>query len=291
MSHEGPEVMQAFVDRHRAFFILLGVLLAQLLLLSFQITRNHNVRLIQAWTVAIFDPFERALHWTVDRTTRTWRNYRGLLHAQQENRELRSQLEEARAQVQQLSEKAAEAERLRALLELKSQLPGQAVASEVIATSPGERSNAIFINKGADAGLTSDLAVVTPAGIVGKTIAVFPHTAQVQLITDPSSGVGCYLEKTRVQGVLRGHSRDLVELHYVMDEQPVEINERVLSSGLDQVYPKGLPVGTVVKTSGGTIYKNILVKPSAELDQLETVLVLLKPASTEPQALNLPPRP
>lgn len=288
---EAPERVQAFVARRRAFFILLGVLVAQLLLLSAQITRDHKVRLIQVWAVAVFDPFARALRGMADATTGAWKSYRELWQAQQQNFELQIQLVAARSEIQQLTEQAAEARRLRDLLAFKNRLPFQTVAAEVIATSPGEASTAIFIDKGTDAGLTSDLAVITPAGIVGKTIAVFPHTAQVLLITDPASGVAGTLERSRVQGILKGGTLNLCQVHYVMNEASVSVGEIVLTSGLDQIYPKGLPVGSVIQTAEGNIYKKVTVAPAAALDRLETVLVVLKPRSGELQALTSPARP
>lgn len=290
LSHEVPRV-QALVARHRPFFILVGVLMAQLLLLSVQITRNRNVRLIQVWAVAAFDPFERSLRGMVQATSKAWRTYRELWQAQQQIHEIDLQLVAARTQIQQLSGQAAETERLRVLLDFKNHLPFQAVATEVIAASPGESSNAVFIDKGTDSGLSADLAVVTPAGIVGKIIAVFPHTAQVLLVTDPSSGVGCFLERSRVQGVLKGGRQNLCQLHYIMNEEPVSVGEVVLTSGLDQVYPKGLVVGTVLQTGAGNIYKDIVVRPAAALNRLESVLVILKPTSGQQQALNLPTHP
>jgi rod shape-determining protein MreC len=288
---EAPEKVQAFVGRRRAFFILLGVLLAQLLLLSAQITRDQKVRLIQVWAVAVFDPFARALHGMSDATTGAWKSYRELWQAQQQNQELQIQLVAARAQIQQLNEQAAEGRRLRELLEFRNRLPFQTVAAEVIATSPGEASRAIFIDKGTDAGLTPDLAVITPAGVVGKILAVFPHSAQVLLITDSSSGAACALERSRVQGILKGGKLNQCLVQYVMNEAPVAMGELVLTSGLDQIYPKGLPLGTVAQTADGNIYKNITVQPTAALDRLEGVLVVLKPPSGKLQALNAPARP
>jgi rod shape-determining protein MreC len=260
---------------------------AQLLLLSLQITRNHDVRLIRVWAVALIDPFQRSLRGITEISEGAWRTYRHLLRAQQENQELHTQLVSAQSQIQQLSEQAAESWRLRALLEFKNQLPFQTVAAEVIASSPGENSNAIFIGKGLDAGVTSDLAVITPEGVAGKTIAVFSHSAQVLLLTDPSSGVGVMLEKTRIQGVLKGDRRNLCLIRYIMNEEPVSSGEAVLTSGLDQIYPKGLRVGTIVGTSAGDIYKNVEVKPAVDLSRLETVLVVLKPNSMQQQALNV----
>src|SRR5215468_5634694 len=139
-SREGPEVMQAFVASHRPLFILLAVLLAQLLLLSFQITRNHNVRLIKIWTLAVFDPFERSLKGITDATKWAWRTYGGLWLAQQENRDLRRELATTRSQLQQVAEYAAESERLRRLLDFKAHAPFQTVAAEIIALSPGANS-------------------------------------------------------------------------------------------------------------------------------------------------------
>ena len=290
LSREAPEKMQAFVVRHGPFFILMAVMVGQLLLLSFQITRNHNVRLIKVWTVAVLRPFQYSLGGLVDTTGRAWSTLRSLRTAQQENQRLHTELVAADSQILQLSQEAAEAERLRGLLEFRSRLSFPTVAAEVIASSPGQDSNAVFIDKGSDSGLASDLAVITPAGIVGKTIAVFPHSAQVLLITDPSSGVGCILDRTRAQGVLKGGSQNLCQLHYVMNEEAVSPGELVLTSGLDQIYPKGLPVGTVVRAGEGNIYKTIVVKPAAALDRLEAVFVVLKQAPIEEQASRLPGR-
>jgi len=290
LDHEGPD-MPAFIKRHRPFFILLAVITAQILLLSLEITRNNNVRLIRYWAVAIFDPPERVLRGLLDVSSRAYTTYHHLWRAQQENQELHLQLVAARAEVQRLSEQAGEAQRLRNLLEFKNQLPFQTVAAEVIATSPGESSNAIFIDKGIDSGLTSDLAVITPEGAVGKILAIFPHSAQVLLLTDPSSGMGVILSRSRVQGILRGGNENLCDLRYVMNEEAVAPGETVVTSGLDQVYPKGLPAGTVMKVGDGNIYKSIVVKPAVDLSRLDMVLVVLKPSATDQQAWNRPARP
>jgi rod shape-determining protein MreC len=286
-----PAELPVFFLLRRPFFVLAAVLMAQLLLLSFQITRNHDVRLVRVWAVGAVDPFQRSLRGITSVSEGTWRTYRTLLRVQQENQELRAQLISSQSRILQLSEQAAESVRLRALVDFKNQLPFQTVAAEVIASSPGENSNAIFIGKGSDAGLTSDLAVITPEGVLGKTIAVFSHSSQVLLLTDPSSGVGVMLEKTRVQGVLKGDSPNLCLVRYIMNQESVAPGEGVLTSGLDQIFPKGLRVGTVVGATAGNIYKNVEVKPAADLGRLETVLVVLKPAAIEQRALNVRPRP
>ena len=292
LDHDGPG-MPVFIKRHRCFFTLLAVVATQILLLSLQITRNNHVRLIRYWAVEAFDPFERSLGGLMNVSSTAYRTYRHLWHADQENQELHLQLVAAQAQIQRLGEQAGETQRLRTLLDFKNQLAFQTVAAEVIASSPGEDSNipsAIFIDKGSDSGLTNDLAVITPEGVVGKILAIFPHSAQVLLVTDPSSGVGVTLAQSRVQGILKGGSNSDCDLHYVMNEEVVSRGEAVVTSGLDQVYPKGLPVGTVVNVGDGNIYKTINVKPSVDLNRLEMLLVVLKPSAAEQQALNLPLR-
>ncbi len=300
LEREGPD-MPAFIRRHRSFFALVVVVAAQILVLSLQITRNNHVPLIRYWAVEAFYPFERSLGGLMELSSHAYGTYQGLWHAEQENQELRAQLVTAQAQIQQLSEDAGETQRLRTLLDFKAQQAYQTTAAEVIASSedalhaaPGENSNAItalFIDKGADAGLTNDLAVITPQGVVGKILAVFPHSSQVLLITDPSSGVGVTLSQSRVQGILKGGINGNCDLQYVMNEETVNRGETVVTSGLDQIYPKGLPVGTVANASDGNIYKKIAVRPAVDLSRLEAVLVILKPAAkTEQQALNIPTR-
>ena len=291
LDHDAPAV-PAFIKRHNSFFVLLAVIGAQILLLSLQITRTNNIRLIRYWTVQAFDPLERSMGGFTNAISTSYRSIHDLWHAEQENQELHLQLVAAQTQVQRLSEQVAETQRLRTLLDLKNQLTFQTAAAEVIGSSmantssPGENSNAITLDKGSDAGFTTDLAVITPEGIVGKILAIFPHSAQVLLITDPSSGVGVTLAQSRVQGILKGGSDGVCGLHYIMNEEVVNRGDAVVTSGLDQVYPQGLPVGTVVTFSDGNIYKNITVKPAVDLNRLETVLVVLKSQAPEQSTPN-----
>ena len=259
-------------------------MVGQLLLLSIQVTRNQNVRLINVWAAEFFGPFERGLHGAVAGTAGAWTSFHDLYAYRDANQKLGSELVLARAQIQQLSEKAAELERLKALLQFKEQSPYKTVAAQVIASSPQEGSTTIVIDRGRDAGLEADMPVITPEGVVGKIAAAYAHTAQVLLITDPTCGVGCLLEKSRIQGILKGGGLDQCELHYVMDDQNVPAGEAVITSGLDQVYPKGLLVGHVVKSEEGNIYRRIAVKPAATLDRLEDVLVLFKSTSAQEEA-------
>jgi rod shape-determining protein MreC len=278
------EGVPAFVSRRSAFFVLLAVLLVQLLFLSAQITRGKNVRLIQVWALSVFSPCERAVHGALTAATNSASAVRSLWSAEEENRALKAELAASKVRIQQLSQQASETGRLRTLLDLKTHLPYSSLAAEVIAASPGDSSMTVLIDHGKDAGLTPDLAVITPDGIVGKTVAVYAHTAEVLLITDPSSGVGAMIESSRIEGIMRGSGRTLCQLRYIMDDEKVSPGDSIVTSGMDQIYPKGLVVGTVVRVANGNIYKNIDVKPASALDRLETVLILLTPGTATHEA-------
>jgi rod shape-determining protein MreC len=281
---ETPQVVQAFVSRHRPFFFLLGVLLAQLMLLSAQITRDRNVPLAKVWAEAALAPFERSLRGLADVTGGVWDGVRDVTSAERQNRELRSQLAAGETRIRELSEESAENMRLRALLEYKAHVPYSTVVAEVIGSSPGEASSTVLIDRGVDSHFSTDLAVITPDGAAGKIVAVYPHTAQVLLLTDPAAGAGGMLDGSRTQGVLKGMGRGVYRLDYLMNGESVSVGDLVVTSGLDQVFPKGLPLGRVVKVSDGNIYKNIVVRPAVALDRLEEVLVVVPKASTPEEA-------
>lgn len=274
--------------RHTSFFFLLAVLLGQLLLLSIQITRNQNVRLINVWAAEIIGPFEEGCHGIFEGTVQSWASLHTLWADHQANKKLATELVLARAKIQKLSEEAAEVDRLKALLHFKAEVPFKSVAAEVIAASPEDGLNTVVIDRGKDAAIKTNMPVITPEGVVGKVSAVYDHTAQILLITDPSCGVGCMLERSRIQGILMGNGQSQCDLHYVMDDQKVPNGEAVITSGLDQIYPKGLLVGHVLHSENGNIYRKIIVKPAASLSRLETVLVLFKSTSAQGQGSNSP---
>jgi len=133
--------------------------------------------------------------------------------------------------------------------------------------------------------LKRDMAVITADGVVGKVLLVYPSVSQVLLINDQSSGVGALLEKTRLQGVLRGTANGEIVLERVMSDEQVPVGEAVLTSGGDQIFPKGLPIGTVAKVgTGKDLFLSIKVKSSANLSKLEEVLVLVEKQEREATA-------
>ncbi|HTW59562.1 MAG TPA: rod shape-determining protein MreC [Terriglobales bacterium] len=272
--------MESVLGRYRNLIILVGVLFLQVLGLATQVKRGNeqeHTRLIRIWVVGAITPFERALVWMENGTSDMWHNYIYLRGVRAENRELKDQIEQMRLEQVRLNEDAAQAHRLQNLLAFKEQYIAKTVAAQVIGTSGTDSSRVIYIDKGEDAGIKRDMGVITADGIVGKVLLSYPSEAQVLLINDQSSGVGVILSDARLQGVLAGTVDGEVVLNDVMSDEQVPVGEKVLTSGGDRIFPKGLPVGTVVKVGKGKdLFLNIKVKPAADLSRLEEVLVLVE---------------
>jgi len=256
--------MESVLGRYRNQIILVGVLFLQVLGLAMQVKKNgadeEKTRLIRIWAVDAITPLERTLVWIENGSGNLWHNYFYLRGVRAENRQLKDQIEQMRLQQVRLADDAAQARRLQTLLAFKEQFISHTVAAQVIGSSGSDLSRIIYIDKGEKAGIQRDMAVMTSDGIVGKVLLAYPSVAQVLLINDQSSGVGALLEKTRLQGVLRGTANGEVMLERVMSDEQVSAGETVLTSGGDQIFPKGLPVGTVMRVGNGRdLFLNIRI--------------------------------
>ncbi|HTP68334.1 MAG TPA: rod shape-determining protein MreC [Dongiaceae bacterium] len=278
--------MESVLGRYRNLIVLVAVLFAQVLGLAVQVKRatdSEPTRLIRVWAVGAVTPFEETLHWLQSSTGNIWHNYLYLRGVRAENRDLKQQIEQMRLEQARMSQDADQAHRLQALLSFKEQFISKTMAAQVIGWSGSEQSRSIYIDKGAREGIKSDMAVITKDGIVGKVLQVFGlnplerSVSQVLLIDDQTSGVGAILDKTRLQGILRGTPSGDVVLEKVMSDETVPVGELVLTSGGDGIFPKGLPVGKVTRVApGNDLFLNIRVRPAADLSRLEEVLVVTR---------------
>jgi len=272
--------MESLFGRYRNLIVLVGVLFAQILGLAMQVKRTNDIestRLIRVWVVDAVSPPEKLLAWVQAAVGGVWHNYFYLRGVRADNRALKQEIERMRLEEVRVSQDADQARRLQALLAFKEQFISQTVAAQVIGSSGSEQSRAVYIDKGEDAGIKPDMAVITADGVVGKVLHVYGSTSLVLLINDQTSGVGAILEKTRLQGILRGTPAGEIALEKVMSDETVPVGELVLTSGGDRIFPKGLPVGRVTKVSPGSdLFLNIRVKPAISLSRLEEVLVVTK---------------
>ncbi|MFZ0638394.1 MAG: rod shape-determining protein MreC [Candidatus Acidiferrales bacterium] len=263
-------------SRHRPLVLLVAVILAQVMLLAFQIRRDRDVRLIRVWSADLLTPLQRAGTFIISKVDGVWFGYIDLRGVSVENRQLTAEVGKLRLKNQELEGQAAQAVRLTRLLGFRQEnadIP--MVAAEVIGANADSTSFTVFINRGDQDGIRRNMAVITPDGVVGKISEALSHTSQVLLINDRESGVGALLAGTRTHGVVKGTGDPLLWMDYVNTEEKVQTGEQVLTSGEDRIFPKNLPVGWVASTKPGFPFQTVEVTPAAHLDRLEEVLVLL----------------
>jgi rod shape-determining protein MreC len=277
--------MDNLMGRYRNVTILAAAIFVQILGLAVQVKRseeNQSSRLIRVWAVSAITPLEKGIVRLQTGTSDLWHNYFYLRGVRQENRELKDQIEQLQLEQVRLQQDASQAHRLQALLGFKEQFIAKTLAAQVIGSSGSEQSRSVFIDKGSRDGIQQDMAVISATGIVGKVTTVYKSTSEVLLINDQQSGVGVILDQSRVIGVLHGKASGGLVVDKVMADEQIKPGEKVLTSGGDLIFPKGLLIGTVAKTDQGPEFLQISVKPAAALNRLEEVLVIMKKEEREP---------
>jgi rod shape-determining protein MreC len=149
------------------------------------------------------------------------------------------------------------------------------VAARVIGTSADTASQTLYLDRGERDGIRRNMGVITPDGVVGKIIESYRDASQVLLLTDKDSGVGAMLAESRIQSPVGGVGEPLLTMKYVANDDVVNIGDRVVTSGMDRIFPRDLPVGTVTQIKAGNPFKQIRLRPAANLERLEEVVVLL----------------
>ena len=289
--------MAAIPSRHKSLVLLAGVILLQVLLLAVQIKRDPQDpqgRLIRTWTVGAVSPVERAGSYVFGSFRDTWRSYFALRGTKKDNDDLRRENDALKLRIAQLEGKAAEADRLAALLHFRqSQADVPMVAARVIAGGPSTASFIIQLDRGEHDGIRKNMGVITPDGVVGKVFEAYPNTSQVLLLTDKDSGVGAMTADSRIQSPVGGVGESLIAMKYVPNDDDVSVGARVVTSGMDKIFPRDLPVGTIAEVRPGNPFKQIRIKPAANLEKLEEVLVLLTlhPLKQNDSAAAPPPSP
>src|SRR3982750_1890834 len=267
--------MEVILSRYRNLTVLLVVVLAQLLYLAYQVRTNRDERLIRVWAVTAVTPMAGIVEALRRNTIGFLQDYFILLDVREQNRRLKSDNDHLRMENVYFRNQLTTAEHARALVLFQAQTPSKTIAARVIGNSTVVTAKAVFIDRGSTSGIEKGMAVVTPEGIVGKVVAVYPLVSQVLLVTDPTFKVGVESQKGHVHGVLNcGSGKCLVE--QIQNEEKVDVGEWFFTSGEDRLFPKGFPVGTVISAQPGQGMKNLVLNLSGAPGGAEEVLVVLQ---------------
>jgi rod shape-determining protein MreC len=267
-------MMHTIHDRRPA--ILLVVLLVALFALMAGQVRGGPLSKVEGMLLYATSPLLRGVHVVTEGVREIWSRAAGG-ESPSRIRELEKTVTTLEVESQRYQDQLRENERLRGLLDLKQSLPISTLAATVLSNSFRGASRTCLIDRGDLSGLKPDMPVVNPQGVVGRIWAVGRGISKVQLLTDSSAGASVLVQRTRVQGVLVGRGDQILELRYVSSTDDVQSGDLLLTSGMDQIYPRGLPVGVVAEVlPGGGLQRTVTVVPRVDFDRLEEVLVLLR---------------
>ena len=264
--------------RQRSGSLFLAVMLGHVILISAQVNSKSGVPVLEAVTFGIFSEAQRSMSGVVSSVRRVWSGYIGLRHVREENDALKRDLAAALIAAQEQRALASRARGLEKLLELRDRTTLQTTAAEIIGTAPTADFRTVTIDKGTRDGLRPDMAVIAPAGVVGRIVVPSARSAKVQLLVDRNAAAGAIVERSRAQGVVVGAGGDRLEMEYVSEVYDIVVGDVVVTSGIDGIYPKGFVIGRIesLERSGGA-YKRIVVKPAVDFNGLEEVLVVVTP--------------
>jgi rod shape-determining protein MreC len=262
----------------KGWLILVAALLCHTLLLGFPVGTVEETSVVRSFVLDTLTPLERLVDTAVYGVRSVWHDYLALVEVRRENERLAEEVDRLRMEVARNREAVMEADRLRLLLGLEFLTAGDWSVARVIGGDADLFARTITIDKGTRDGLQLEAPVMTPDGIVGRILEVARIAALVQLISDRDSAVGVIVGPGRIQGMVRGQGSRYLHLEYSDDGAGVFPGDQLITSGADQFYPKGLPVGVVVSIGPvEDMMSTAVVEPLADLRKLEEVLWLNHP--------------
>ncbi len=260
----------------RPVWIALGsAMVFHILLLSLPANHRSGPGFMRRWLLDGLVPLERLVDYGVRSVRGVWQGYVALLDVREDNERLRLENDLLKMQLRGNDEAIREAERLRQLYGLSDTGVGKFVVARVVGRDPTLSLQTVTVDRGLTSGVKVNASVITPDGVVGRVMSVGNLSAVVQLITDAQSEIAVLLPDTRVQAVFKGTGGRDLELDYIDNDSDIAEGNELITSGLDRIHPKGLPVARL--TSVGPrhgLFKVVLAHPFVDMGRLEEVLIL-----------------
>jgi len=264
--------------KQRPGVILAAALLLHVVLISAQVNTASGLPVLQVVTFGAFSEVQRGTMAMIDGVRGLWSGYIALQQVEQQNLALKQEVQTLQIRLQQERAEAQRTDNLRQLLELRERAQLDTTAAEVIAGPASPEFQTVTIDKGSSDGLATDMAVISPAGVVGRVILPSRRASKVQLLIDANAAAGALIERTRVQGVVVGAGGGMLKMRYVPGTADVKTGDLVVTSGIDGIYPKGFVIGTIDLVAGSVgEYHEINVRPAVDFARLEEVLIVRTP--------------
>jgi len=221
---------------------------------------------------------QQVLFYPAIRVKAIWDSYIDLVHLKEKNAVLKAQLSELRSEITTYREALIENRRLRQLLDMKRRHPGKTIVAHIVGCDLAPWTAVVTVDRGKKDGLAPDMPVLVRAGVIGRIIDTSMSFSRVLLITDYHSRVAALIQRNRARGLLHGQGPRGCSLDFVKKGVDVQAGDMVITSGMDEIFPKGLILGKVISVSPGDkseLFQEIRVEPSSRIGELEEVLILL----------------
>ncbi len=258
----------------QARWLLVVLLIGEFVVLSRQLaTTESGPSLLERMTVRALGPLAHAVTGAEGQLSGFVERRRRSRTLREENRRLQQRVAEMERELLRRQSVELDFQRLAAAVRYSREASRDLQVGDVVYLdhASARRSILVAIGGGAEVGQT----VVDASGVVGRVVVASGRYAKVQLVTDPASAVGAMLERSRRQGVARGAGAGTLRLEYVPSTAEVRVGDRVVSAGIDGIYPRGLPLGTVEEvTPGNDLFLRIRLRPAVDFGLLDTVYVL-----------------
>jgi rod shape-determining protein MreC len=268
--------MRITLPSKKPAWIALAILLAfHTLLLSIQTNKRFDTSFVRVWLLDSLGPVEKVVDLGAGGIEKVWGGYFALVGEHRENLRLHSENDSLQLELSKRQEDALELTRLHKLLDMRSNISGGTIAARIIGRSPASGSQTLTIDRGRSSGIVRDSTVLTAEGVVGRAIAVGNDYSTIQLILDSQSAVGFMDRSSRKLGILKGTGGVTLEMEYIEDDNEIKQGDELITSGQDQIYPKGLSLGFVeyVGPRQGN-FKIVRIRPSVNFGKLEEVLCM-----------------
>jgi rod shape-determining protein MreC len=265
--------------RQRTGWLFMAVVVGHILLISTQVATRRGVPILEALTFGVFAEVQRSTTSGLGSVRDVWQNYFALQQTRQENQQLHTEVAQLRVGLQQERALAEQSRMLQKLLDMKMETPLKTTAAYVIAGAASPDFRTATIDKGTRDGLKPDMAVISPAGVVGRIILPTSRAAKIQLLIDRDAAAGAVTERGRAQGVVVGTGTSL-RFDHVPGTADLKVGDRVVTSGIEGIYPKGFEIGQIesIERRAGE-FSAIIIRPTVEFSSIEAVLVVLTESS------------
>ncbi|HUP45225.1 MAG TPA: rod shape-determining protein MreC [Thermoanaerobaculia bacterium] len=257
------------------FIVVLSLLFVLMSLSSRTRYIGETRTLFERTVMTIFSPVPKTVNWIGGSAEDMYHGYLDMRRAVGENLQLRRKVASLTTENVKLRQTDSDLRRLRNLLHYSEQFDMQTSLAHAIMIDTSGRFKALIIDRGARDGVEINDAIVNANGLIGRVVLTTNDMSKVQILTDNNSAIGALVERTRRQGIIRGDGTSMVEMHDIPTLADVKEGDRLLTAGIDGIYPKGIPIGIVTRAEQGPhLFKNIDVRPLVDFGKIEEVIVI-----------------